>query len=107
MAGKAPAAQQTLKTDIRRITNHLIKAITGMGFDIYIAFSKHSVSRYLEVYTGLRIYIVRISDHPLYIQGRHDYDIYTDRPRRGANDYAAFLELFRKRVKADMLKNRE
>jgi hypothetical protein len=99
MAGNVPAAQQPLKTNIRRITNHLIKAITGMGFDIFIAFSRHSVSRYLEVYTGLRVYIVRISDHPLYIQGRYDYDIYTDRPRRGAKDYIAFLELFSERVR--------
>jgi hypothetical protein len=44
---------------------------------------------------------VRISDHPLYIQGRYDYDIYTDRPRRGAKNYVAFLELFRERIKAD------
>jgi hypothetical protein len=101
MAGKTPAVQQPIKTNIRRITNYLIKAITGMGFDIWISFSKHSKSRYLEVYTGLRMYIVRISDHPLYIQGRYDYDIYTNRPRRGAKDYVAFLELFRERIKAD------
>jgi hypothetical protein len=107
MAGKAPAAQQPLKINIRRITNHLIKAITGMGFDIWITFSRHSQSRYLEVYTGLRMYIVRISDHPLYIQGRYDYDIYTDRPRRGAKNYVAFLELFRERIRADMRKNRK
>jgi hypothetical protein len=106
MAGKAPAAQQPLKTNIRRITNHLIKAITGMGFDICIAFSRHSVSRYLEVHTGLRVYIVRISDHPLYMQGRYDYDVYTDRPRKGAKNYVAFLELFRERIKADMRNNR-
>jgi hypothetical protein len=107
MAGKAPEAQQTLKTNIRRITNCLIKAITGMGFDICIAFSRHSMSRYLEVDTGLRVYIVRISDHPLFIPGRYDYDVYTDRPRRGAKNYAGFMELFRKRIKADMLNNRE
>jgi hypothetical protein len=99
--------EQPLKTNIGRITKYLTKGITRMGYDIYISFSRHSKSRYLEVHTRKRVYIIRVSDHPLYLWWRYDYDIYTERPRRGAKNYMEFLGLFRERVKADNLKDRE
>jgi hypothetical protein len=93
---------QPLKMNIRRITTFIIDKITDMGFNVWIGFSKHSRSRYLDIHTGLRVYVVRISDHPLKkSRGRYDYDIYTDRPRRGAKSYTAFLESFGEQIKAD------
>lgn len=105
MGGKAPPAQRkrpppTLKNNIRKITGTITRTITAMGFDIWISFSKHSKSRYLEVHTGPKIYVVRISDHPLFT-GRFDYDVYTERRRYGANNYVEFLNMFRERIKAD------
>jgi hypothetical protein len=107
--GKAPAKRipppPLLKTNIRKITAHIIGAITGMGLDVWVSFSKHSKSRYLEVWSRGRLYIIRISDHPLF-KGRFDYDVYTDRRRYGANNYVEFLNLFREQIKADKSGNR-
>ncbi|GHV91198.1 hypothetical protein AGMMS50268_17010 [Spirochaetia bacterium] len=76
-----------------------------MGLDVWVSFSKYSKSRYLEVWTRGRRYIIRISDH-LLSKGRFDYDIYTDRRRYGANNYMEFLNMFREQMKDDRkLKN--
>lgn len=106
---KAPAKRihslPLLKTNIRKITAHVIEAIAGMGLDVWVSFSKYSKSRYLEVWMQGRQHIIRISDHPL-SKGRFDYDIYTDRPRYGASNYVEFLNMFREQIKADRkLKN--
>jgi hypothetical protein len=112
MGGKGKAApaqrkhpQPPLKTNIRKITGTITGTITAMGFDIWVSFSKHSKSRYLEVHTRPKIYVIRISDHPLF-KGHFDYDVYTDRRRYGASNYVEFLNLFREQIKADRkLKN--
>jgi hypothetical protein len=97
---KRDPLQPLLKTSIRSITRHLIGVITRMGFDVWISFSKYSKSRYLEVWTRGRRYVIRISDHPLF-KGRFDYDVYTDRRRFGASNYMEFLNSFKKQLKAD------
>jgi hypothetical protein len=94
-------SSEKLQTNIYKITKYIIKAIKDMRLYYRYIHSKHSKSRYLEVYTGIRMYKIRISDHPLHLRWRYDYDVYTKYPRKDANNYEEFIRLFRKRVKAD------
>lgn len=98
--GNTLGAGKPQKTSIRRITDYLIGRITEMGLDVIVSFSRYSKSRYLEVNMGRHGYVIRISDHPLR-SGRFDFDVFTDRPRRGADHYLTFMDRFKKAVKKD------
>lgn len=100
LRGDNPPPKNTQITSIRGVTNQIISQITGMGLDVVVSFSRHSKSRYLEVHTARRRYIIRISDHPLK-SGKFDFDVFTDRPRYGADHYSALLDRIRKAVKKD------
>jgi hypothetical protein len=90
---------QALRTNIRRITRYITGKITGWGFDVYITLSRTSRSRYLEFTAGKwRSFTIRVSDHPTGRYWKYDYDVYTDRPRRGAIDYLTLIGRMEKRL---------
>jgi hypothetical protein len=95
--GDNPPPKNPQIAGIRGVTNHIISQITGMGLDVVVSFSRHSKSRYLEVHTGRRRYIIRVSDHPLK-SGKFDFDVFTDRPRYGAMSYLTLISLIEKRL---------
>ena len=93
------AGSQTLRTNIKQITRYVSRKIAEWRFDVYITLSHTSRSRYLEFTVGKwRSFIVRISDHPTVRYREYDYDVYTDRPRRGAIDYLTLINLIEKRL---------
>jgi len=86
-----------MKTNINKITQHLLDRITELGFDVYISCS-NSNSRYLEIdlKNGAEL-VVRVSDHFPLKENREKFkfDIYTDEWRYGAIDYISFIDVFR------------
>jgi hypothetical protein len=95
----APSPQK-YHTNIRSITEFLIDNITNMGLDVFVSFSRRSSSRYLEINTERKEYIIRIADHP-FSRGHFDFDIFVERPRRGSTHYLVFIDQFTKIVKKD------
>jgi hypothetical protein len=90
---------QTLRTNVKRITKYIIDKITDMGFDVYITFSHTSKSRYLEFHVGnWRSFIIRISDHPTFRQWKYDYDVFTEKPRRGSVNYLVLIQILEHRL---------
>lgn len=86
-----------LKTNIKKITQHISRRITEIGYNVYISFSKKSESRYLEVRLSANRKInIRISDH---IAGKgchwHQFDIHTTTQRKGSMNYIEFLDTFK------------
>jgi hypothetical protein len=90
---------QTLKTNISKITRYVNERITQFGFDVFINYSRRSMSRYLDVVINphLRLH-VRIADHPAgrWRRRAYDFDIHTNTPRVGSVDYIEFIEIVRK-----------
>ena len=87
-----------LKTNIKKITQHVSKRIAEMGYDVCISLSNKSKSRYLEIkLTEARKIVVRISDHHAYKlnRWRYKFDIRITASRPGSIDYIEFLDAFK------------
>ena len=92
---------RVLKTNINKITRHVAKRITEIGYNVYISHSKKSKSRYLEIkLSEERRIIVRISDHiaDRANRWRHQFDIHTSTLRSGSLDYIEFIDAFKQIV---------
>jgi hypothetical protein len=90
-----------LKSNINKITQHIVKRVTEIGYDVHIAYSHKSRSRYLEVkFSKERKLIIRISDHPADRNNRwrYKFDIHASVQRRGSVDYIEFLDAFKQIV---------
>ena len=89
---------KVLKTNIKKITQHVSKRIAAMGYDVYISHSNKSKSRYLEIkLTEVRKIMVRISDHHAdkLNRWRYKFDIRVTAARPGSVDYIEFLDAFK------------
>lgn len=84
-----------MKTNINKITRHVSKRITEIGYDVFISYSNKSQSRYLEIMVSeAHKIVIRISDHPAEKKNRWRYrfDIYTNAFRPGAINYIEFFD---------------
>ena len=87
-----------LKTNINKITQHVSKRITEIGYNVYLSYSYKSRSRYLEIRLAEeRKVIVRISDHPAdkANRWRYKFDVHISERRKGSIDYIEFLDAFK------------
>jgi hypothetical protein len=92
---------RVLKTNINKITKHILQRVTQFGFDVYISYSSKSKSQYLEILLAEnRKMIVRVSDHPTgkANRWRYKFDIHTVDRRRSSVDYIEFLDAFKQIV---------
>jgi len=84
-----------MKTNIKNITDYLVKQMADFGIEANVSCSKKSKSRYLEfsLRKGCKR-IVRVSDHPAERVNRRKYafDIHSRERRSGSVDYIEFIE---------------
>jgi hypothetical protein len=88
------AGREKKKTSnhIRRLHKAITSQIMNWGFDVWISYAKKTKSRYFEFYVGRHKIYIRLSDHISFRSWKFDYDIWVDKPRRGAFSYEEWLK---------------